>query len=53
MFTYPKYAIGDGFTTLALLFLGDEDFVDQHAQKACEVAVCDDAGKNIGQVGHG
>ena len=36
MFTYPKYAIGDGFTTLALLFLGDEDFVDQHAQKACE-----------------
>ena len=31
------------FTTLTLLFLGDEDLIDQHAQKACELAVCDDA----------
>ena len=50
--THPKDTVRCGLAALAGMLLGDEDLVDQHSKETSEVAVCNDAGEDVGQVGH-
>lgn len=51
MFTDPEDAIGFGLASLALFFLRDEYFIDEYAEEASEMCVCNDACEDIRHVG--